>query len=59
MILLATQQHVASLQDIAAAAKRYLNAGQDEHLHALLTKALDRSQRLDERIRGPSEVLLP
>jgi CBS domain-containing protein len=57
--LLATQLRVASLQEIAAAAKRYLNAGQDEHLHTLLTKALDRSQRLEERIQGPSKVLLP
>jgi CBS domain-containing protein len=57
--LLATQQRVASLQEIAVVAKRYLNAGQDEHLHSLLTRALDRAQRLDERIRGPAQLLLP
>lgn len=31
-----------SLLDVVSAAKRYLNAGQDERLHAALQKALDR-----------------
>ena len=57
--LLATQQQVASLQEIAVAARRYLNAGQDDHLHAVLTKTLERWQRLDERIRKSPDVLLP
>lgn len=34
---------IRSLEEVAKAAKRYLNAGQDEHLHATLLKALQRA----------------
>jgi CBS domain-containing protein len=36
-----------ALLDVVSAAKRYLNAGQDERLHAALQKALDRVDVLD------------
>ena len=42
---------VRSLEQVASAAKRYVNAGQDEHLHAALCKAIERADELDERAR--------
>jgi hypothetical protein len=40
--MLRTSCECAHLLDVFSAAKRYLNAGQDERLHASLQKALDR-----------------
>jgi CBS domain-containing protein len=40
-----------ALLDVVSAAKRYLNAGQDERLHASLQKALDRVDQLHESDR--------
>jgi hypothetical protein len=37
-----------ALLDVVSAAKRYLNAGQDERLHAVLQRALDRVDLLGE-----------
>lgn len=57
--LLSMNRRVASLQGVATAAKRYLNAGQDEHLHAALLTALERSDRFDESIRQAAALALP
>ncbi len=54
--LLSMHQRASSLEQVATAAKRYLNAGQDESLHALLRRAIDRADRLDERTRHPATV---
>ena len=51
--LLSMRQQVQSLQDVVFAAKRYLNAGQDDQLHAALAKAIDRAERFDEATRQP------
>jgi CBS domain-containing protein len=40
-------ERLAVLELVAQAARRYLNAGQDEQLHAALLKTLDRLDRLD------------
>lgn len=39
---------IRSLEEVASAAKRYLNAGQPEHLHAALRKALERADLLKQ-----------
>jgi hypothetical protein len=49
--LLAVQQRVHSLEEVVTAVKRYLNAGQDESLHAAVSKAIERADRLDEKMR--------
>jgi CBS domain-containing protein len=49
--LLAVQQRVHSLEEVVTAVKRYLNAGQDETLHAAVSKAIERADRLDEKMR--------
>lgn len=49
--LLAEQQRIRSLEEVATAVKRYLNAGQDESLHAAVSKAIERADRLDEKLR--------
>lgn len=49
--LLSMQQRMGALEHVATAAKRYLNAGQDERLHATLHKAIEHADRLDERLR--------
>jgi hypothetical protein len=49
--LLHMQQRTGALEQIATAAKRYLNAGQDECLHTALRKAIEHADRLDERMR--------
>jgi predicted transcriptional regulator len=49
--LLTMQQRVDALQQVATAAKRYLNAGQDERLHTTLQKAIELADRFDERMR--------
>jgi predicted transcriptional regulator len=46
--LLAMQERVQALEQIAHAAKRYVNAGQDERLHAALSKAIERADELQE-----------
>lgn len=51
--LLFTHRRASSLEQVVTAAKRYLNAGQDESLHAVLCSAIARSDRLDERTRQP------
>ena len=38
----ADELRMRALMEVVSAAKRYLNAGQDERLHASLQKALDR-----------------
>jgi acetoin utilization protein AcuB len=43
---------IRALLDVVSAAKRYLNAGQDERLHAALKKALDRVDLLHESGRN-------
>jgi CBS domain-containing protein len=55
-MLLAMQGRVRSLEQIATAAKRYLNAGQDERLHACLRKAIERADVFDEQT-GHTAVL--
>jgi CBS domain-containing protein len=52
--LLLMHQRASSLELVAKAAKRYLNAGQDESLHAKLRTAIERADRLDERTRYPA-----
>ena len=49
--LLSMRQRVAALEHVATAAKRYLNAGQDERLHSALHKAIERADRFDEKMR--------
>lgn len=49
--LLAVQQRMRSLEEVVTAVKRYLNAGQDESLHAAVSKAIERADRLDEKMR--------
>lgn len=48
--LLAMHQRMRALEQVSNAAKRYINAGQDEHLHAALCKALNYAERLDETL---------
>lgn len=55
--LLSLHQRASSLEQVATAAKRYLNAGQDESLHAKLRSAIDRADRLDERTRNPAMII--
>ena len=52
--LLHTQQRIAAMQTVVTAAKRYLNAGQEERLHVALAKALERADRFDEATRHPT-----
>jgi CBS domain-containing protein len=52
--LLHMEQRVSALQAVAVAAKRYLNAGQDERLHAALAKTIERADRFDEATRHPA-----
>lgn len=40
---------VALLDQVRQAAERYLNAGQDQHLHQTLVKALDAASRAEQR----------
>jgi CBS domain-containing membrane protein len=47
--LLAMQQRVRSLEQVAMAAKRYLNAGQEEGLHTSLRKEIERADRLNSQ----------
>lgn len=47
----AVHERVRSLEQVLTAAKRYVNAGQDERLHAELLKAIERDESLDERTR--------
>jgi len=54
--LLSMHQRANSLEQVLTAAKRYLNAGQDESLHAELRRAIDRADRLDERTVRPQTV---
>lgn len=51
--LLRMEQRVHALEAVATAAKRYLNAGQDERLHVTLAKALEQADRFDESTRHP------
>ena len=57
--LLHLQERIAALQTVVTAAKRYLNAGQDERLHIALAKALERADRFDEATRHPDVLGLP
>jgi CBS domain-containing protein len=43
-----TDVRIRALLDVVSAAKRYLNAGQDECLHTALKKALDRADLLND-----------
>jgi CBS domain-containing protein len=52
--LLHMEQRVNALQAVAVAAKRYMNAGQDERLHVALAKAIERADRFDEATRHPA-----
>jgi CBS domain-containing membrane protein len=45
--LLHMQQRLSALENVAFEAKRYINAGQDERLHATLRKAIDRADRVN------------
>jgi len=45
---------VSSLRQVAHAAKRLLNAGPDERLHAELQKAVDRADSVDDRMKHRS-----
>ena len=54
--LIHVQQRAAALELVVHAAKRYLNAGQDERLHAALQKTIERVDRL-EQLSGHSAVL--
>lgn len=49
--LLQSQLQVKTLQAVLSEAKRYLNAGQDERLHASLQKAIERAERADPKAR--------
>ncbi|HMD72478.1 MAG TPA: CBS domain-containing protein [Steroidobacteraceae bacterium] len=40
---------VATLDQVCQAAERYINAGQDQHLHQALIKALDSARRAEQR----------
>jgi CBS domain-containing protein len=40
---------IRSLEEVAKIAKRYLNAGQDQHLHAALRKALERAELVEQQ----------
>lgn len=52
--LLESQRQLKILQAVMNEAKRYLNAGQDERLHASLQKAIDRAERMNPKARHPS-----
>jgi acetoin utilization protein AcuB len=41
------RRRVGALEEVLRAATRYLSAGQDEHLHAVLLKAIEHAQRVD------------
>jgi len=49
--LLSMHHRTRALEQVASAAKRYVNAGQDEALHAKLSKAIEQADLLDERTR--------
>jgi len=50
--LLYLHQRVTSLEELRRVVRRYLTAGQDEILHAMMVKALERAERLEERARA-------
>jgi CBS domain-containing membrane protein len=52
--LLHLQNRSSVLEVVAHAAKRYLNAGQDEQLHATLRKAIERMDQLDNNGAQPT-----
>lgn len=43
------RRRVAVLEEVLRAAMRYVSAGQDERLHAVLVKAIEHAQRMDGR----------
>ena len=47
--LLYLQQRVECLEEVARLARRYLAAGQDETLHASITKALQHAEQVEDR----------
>jgi CBS domain-containing protein len=47
MAFLQLQQRTSALESVAHTAKRYINAGQDERLHASLCKAIERLDHID------------
>ena len=53
-----TRERMDSLERVAREARRYLNAGQDERLHAELTKAILSLDRIDERRSGSTAPIL-
>ena len=52
--LLNLQQRLSALEAVTHTAKRYLNAGQDERLHTLLRKAVERVDLLDQHLGRPA-----
>ena len=42
-----------ALEQVATAAKRYVNAGQDERLHAALQKAIEQADRAEQQLGRP------
>jgi predicted transcriptional regulator len=46
--LLHMQQRLSALENVAYEAKRFMNAGQDERLHATLRKAIDRADLVND-----------
>jgi hypothetical protein len=53
-----TRERLDILERVAREARRYLNAGQDERLHAALTKAILSLDRVDEQRSGnPAPIL--
>jgi predicted transcriptional regulator len=54
--LLVSQRRISALEAVMHEAKRYLNAGQDERLHASLIKAIERADNVLE-IDGHASVI--
>ncbi|HKS54820.1 MAG TPA: CBS domain-containing protein [Steroidobacteraceae bacterium] len=46
-----------ALEEVAKAAKRYLNGGQDERLHAALLKAIEHADLLEQEAGGAATAL--
>ena len=56
----ATSSHerLIALEHLAHEARRYLHGGQDERVHAELTKAIERLDRIEEKIGGRPRPIL-
>jgi hypothetical protein len=53
-----TVQRLAALEHVAREARRYVNAGQDERLHAQLMKAIERLGLISDSRSGQAEPVL-